>query len=216
MDGRGGHRCARYHDFHLLDKDKSIMTWCIQHVPFFSYYAAIHPCLRAEFIHTQLQKKRKVVTRGIPIHTKLHQRPISQQTDFFDSKEPAKSLSVHIHTYVQHTGETPLQILLLPPRPRILVQMPLDIALLILQRARANLKKSHTHPGSHLRKLHALESRFDKNMMPHFNRILYVLKRDNAVSHFGRGFAGREEVFEDLHAAGTERGSEAVEDEVWV
>jgi len=86
----------------------------------------------------------------------------------------------------------PLQILLLPSRPRVLVEMPLNIPLLIVQRPRPNLKQPHAHPRSHLRQFHRLVPCLDKNMVPDLDRILNVLERDDAVSYFGGGFAGRE------------------------
>jgi hypothetical protein len=94
--------------------------------------------------------------------------------------------------------------------------MPLNIPLLIIQRPRPNLKQPHTHPRPHLGQLDRLEARLDKNMVAHLDSILNILKGDNAVSDFGRGFAGWEEVFEDLYAALAELGAEAFEDEVRV
>ena len=53
-------------------------------------------------------------------------------------------------------------------------------------------------------------------MVPDLDRILNVLERDNAVADFGGGFAGREQVFQDLYAAFSELCAEAFEDEVGV
>jgi hypothetical protein len=69
-----------------------------------------------------------------------------------------------------------LQILLLPPRPRILIQMPLDIPLFILQRARPNLKQPHTHSWSDLRQLDSLVARLDKHVVSHFDCVFDVFK----------------------------------------
>jgi len=94
--------------------------------------------------------------------------------------------------------------------------MPLDIALLILQRTRPDLKESHTHPWPHFCKLDALKASLDKDVMPNLNGILYILKRDDAIAYFRRSFAGREQVFENLDAAGAKLCGEAFKDEVGV
>ena len=52
--------------------------------------------------------------------------------------------------------------------------------------------------------------------MPHFNRILDVLKRDHAAPYLLVVFPRREEVLEDCDDAVAELGREAFEDEVWV
>jgi hypothetical protein len=54
--------------------------------------------------------------------------------------------------------------------------MPLHISLFILERARAYLKKPHTHPRPHLRQLHRLIARFDKHMVPDFDCVFDVFE----------------------------------------
>ena len=73
-------------------------------------------------------------------------------------------------------GKTHLQIVLLPPRPRVLVQVPLDIALLVVQRAGPDLKQPHAHPRPDLRQLDGLEARLDEDVMSHLDRVLDVLE----------------------------------------
>lgn len=112
-----------------------------------------------------------------------------------------------------------LQIILLPRRPRKLVHMPLDIALLLRDRSRSDLKQAHRHARPHLRQLHALPSRAHKHVVPHLDAVLDVLERHHAAAQLGArrdGFPGGEDVFEDLHDAFPERGAESFEDEVRV
>jgi hypothetical protein len=102
-----------------------------------------------------------------------------------------------------------LQILLLPPRPRILIQMPLHIALFILERASAYLKQPHTHARPHLCQLHRLIARFDKDVVSDFDCVFDVFEavpmsvleskggrgqrdvRNYAIPDFGRALTRR-------------------------
>jgi len=49
-------------------------------------------------------------------------------------------------------------------------------------------------------------------VVPDLDRVFDVLERDDAVSDFGGGFAGREKVFENLNAAFSQLCAEAFED----
>ena len=76
--------------------------------------------------------------------------------------------------------------------------MPLDISILILQRALPNLEQAHRHPRPNLRQLDAAMARPHKDVVSDFYTILYILEGYDAVAHglCGRDFLPRrEEVF---------------------
>ena len=112
-----------------------------------------------------------------------------------------------------------LQIVLLLRGPRVLVQSPLNITILVLQRSATDLETAHRHSWSDLCQLHALVSSLHKDVVAHFDRILDVLERHNSASKLGsvrNGVARWEDVLEDLDNALAEIGGEALKDEVWV
>jgi len=90
------------------------------------------------------------------------------------------------------------QIILLLTRPSILIQTPLHIAILILQRPTPNLKTPHRHPRPHLRQLDTLISCLHKHMMADLDAILDVLERHHSAAQLrlvGDGFSGWEDMF---------------------
>ena len=115
-----------------------------------------------------------------------------------------------------------LQVIFLPPRACVLVQMPLHISLLLLHRAAAYLKQSHRHPRPHFRQLHLLVTRFHKHMVPDLNTIFPIDERHHTVPQFlarrrrRHRFSGRKQMFQDLHDPLPERGAEALEHKVRV
>jgi len=74
------------------------------------------------------------------------------------------------------------KIVFLPTRPRVLIQPPFYITILILQRPSSNLETSHRHSWAYFRQFHTLISRLNKHMMPDFNAIFNVLECDNSTS----------------------------------
>jgi hypothetical protein len=115
---------------------------------------------------------------GVSLHQRLHVHLILSTA--FNTMQHTFSLSRALSLATPNTppivSPRRLQILLLPSRPRVLVQMPLDITFLILQRSSPDFKKPHAHPRSHLRQLNSLVSSFDKHMVSHFNRVFNVLE----------------------------------------
>lgn len=94
--------------------------------------------------------------------------------------------------------------------------MPLDIPVLVVERARPDLKQPHRHPRSHLGQLDAPIARLDEDVVPDLDAVLDVLERDDPAAQPGRAVARREEVLQDLDDALAQRRREAVEDEVRV
>jgi hypothetical protein len=127
-----------------------------------------------------------------------------------------------------------LQILLLPACPGILVEVPLDIAFLILQRPCSDLEKPHAHSGTDLRQLNSLVARLDKDMVSHFDRVFDVFESVNSlalgmgsdsgvsdlryysVSHLCRALPWWKEMLEDLNYPLAEFCAEPLEYQVWV
>jgi hypothetical protein len=115
---------------------------------------------------------------GVSLHLSLHVHPILSTA--LNTMQHRSSLSRGHSLATANTSPivSPrhLQILLLPSRPRVLIQMPLDITFLILQRSSPDFKKPHAHPRPHLRQLNSLVSSFDKHMVPDFDCVFNVLK----------------------------------------
>lgn len=112
-----------------------------------------------------------------------------------------------------------LQIVLLLRRPSVLVESPLNISILVLQRPSTNLEAAHRHSWSDLCQLNALVSSLHKDVVAHLNRILDVFKRYNSASKLGsvcNGVARWKDVLEDLDDALAEIGGEALKDEMRV
>ena len=76
----------------------------------------------------------------------------------------------------ERVGKVHLQVVLLPPRPCVLVQVPLHIAFLVVQRARPDLKQPHAHPWPNLCQLDRLEARLHEDVVSHLDRVLDVLE----------------------------------------
>ena len=68
------------------------------------------------------------------------------------------------------------QVVLLPPRSCVLVQMPLDVALLVVQRAGPDLEETHAHPRPDLCQLHRLVSCLDEDVVADLNGVFDVLE----------------------------------------
>jgi hypothetical protein len=115
---------------------------------------------------------------GVSLHQRLHVHLIlSTASNTMQHRFPVwRGLSLVTPNTSPIISPRPLQILLLPSRPRVLIQMPLDITFLILQRSSPDFKKPHAHPRPHLRQLNSLVSSFDKHMVSHFNRVFNVLE----------------------------------------
>ena len=94
--------------------------------------------------------------------------------------------------------------------------MPLDIPVLTLRRALANLKQPHRHPRTNLGKLNTLIASFDEYVVAHFDRIFDVLKCDDARAQFRTSLSRREEVLENLYDSASQGCREAFEDEMRV
>jgi hypothetical protein len=118
-----------------------------------------------------------------------------------------RSLNLHLFTS---------QIILLLTCPRVLIQMPLHIPILILQRPAPNLKKPHCHPGPHLRQFYTLIPGLYKDVMPYLDTIFHVFKCDHPIADLLREFPWWEDVLEDLDDSLAEICGEALEDEVRV
>lgn len=71
---------------------------------------------------------------------------------------------------------SPLQIILLSSRPCVLVQMPLHIALLVIQSARSDFEQAHAHPWSDFSQLNGLVSRLDEDVVADFDSVFDVLE----------------------------------------
>jgi hypothetical protein len=69
-----------------------------------------------------------------------------------------------------------LQIILLSPCPCVLIEMPLDIALLIVQCASPNLEEAHAHARPNLGKLHGLIACLHKDVVADFDCVFDVLE----------------------------------------
>lgn len=87
------------------------------------------------------------------------------------------------------------QIILLSACPGVLVQPPLDIAILILQCASTDLEAPHRHPRPHLSQFDTLVSSLYKDMVSNFDTIIDVFECHNSTSNFRsvcNGFSRRE------------------------
>lgn len=68
------------------------------------------------------------------------------------------------------------QVVLLAARPCVLVQVPLDVALLVVQRASADLEQTHAHARAHLGQLDRLVAGLDEDVVADFYCVLDVLE----------------------------------------
>jgi hypothetical protein len=80
------------------------------------------------------------------------------------------------------TSATTSEVLLLPPCPRILVEVPLHIALLVIQRTRSYLKQPHTHSGAYFSELDGLVAGLDEDVVANFNGVFDVFESIVEVS----------------------------------
>jgi hypothetical protein len=88
----------------------------------------------------------------------------------------------HNFLHVLHIKSPSSQVLLLPARPGILVEMPLHIALLVLQRSCPNLKQPHRHARAHFRELDGLVARLDEDVMADFDGVFNVFEAGSPLA----------------------------------
>jgi hypothetical protein len=111
------------------------------------------------------------------------------------------------------------QIILLSTCSGVLVQAPLNVSILILQRSSSDLETSHRHSWSDLSQLNTLISCFHKYVVPYFDAILDILKCDDSASKFGfvcDSFAWREYVLQYLDDSKSQFRCKAFEDQMWI
>jgi hypothetical protein len=60
--------------------------------------------------------------------------------------------------------------------------MPLDITLLIIQRARPDLEQPHAHPRSDFRELDGLVARLDEDVMADFDGVFNVFEAGSPLA----------------------------------
>lgn len=90
---------------------------------------------------------------------------------------------------------------LLPTCAGVRVEVPLNIAVFVLERTAAYLKGSETHTRPHLAELTGIIRCPDKHMMPDLYDIVHVLEGNNSAAlrfAFSRWQRGKE-VLENLH-----------------
>ena len=78
------------------------------------------------------------------------------------------------------TSTDRLQVILLATCSCVLVKMPLDVSLLVIQRTRPNLKQAHVHSRTHLCQLDRLVSCLDKDMVADFDCVFDVFESNKS------------------------------------
>lgn len=94
-----------------------------------------------------------------------------------------------------------LEEVLLPARAGVRVEVPFDIAVLILKRAATNFERSKTHARSYLAELAGVIGSPDEDVVPDLDNIIHVLEGDDSAAlrlAFGSWKRG-EEVLENLY-----------------
>lgn len=74
------------------------------------------------------------------------------------------------------------QIVLLLARTRVLVEMPLDVTVLVVQGPASYLERPHAHPGANLAELAGIVRSADEHMVPHLDDVVDVLEGDNPAT----------------------------------
>lgn len=111
------------------------------------------------------------------------------------------------------------QIILLSTCSGVLVQSPLHISILILQRPASDLETPHRHSGPDLSQFYTLISCLHKNVVPNLDAVLNILECDDSASKLGfvgDSFAWWEYVFQYLDDSESQFRCKAFEDKVWV
>lgn len=165
-----------------------------------------HGCHRlvVAMVHTQMLRLYPTIsrlTRQLCMKTlKIHPFFYFPTCEYLPFKTPTPRYAKLRCLFSMHR----LQIVLLLRRPRVLVESPLNISILVLQRSSTNLEAAHRHSWSDLCQLNALVSSFHKDVVAHLNSILDVLERYNSASKLGSvcdGVARWKDVLEDLDDA---------------
>lgn len=108
------------------------------------------------------------------------------------------------------------KVVLLAGGAGVLVHVPLDVAVLVLEGAGPDLEQAHRHAGADLCQLDALVARLYKDVVADLYAVVDVFEGDDAGTEFGRGLARGEQVLQDLYDAAAQGRGEAFEDEVRV
>ena len=91
--------------------------------------------------------------------------------------------------HAKQTTDNPLfpasQIILLSTCSGVLIQTPLHISILILQRPASDLETPHRHSGPNLCQFDTLISCLHKHVVSNLDAILNVLECDDSASKFG-------------------------------
>lgn len=104
------------------------------------------------------------------------------------------------------------QVLLLASSPCVLIEMPLNVSLFVVQCASPNLEQSHAHPWSDLCQLHSLISGLDENVMSYFDCVVVVLEGHNSIADLCRAFPWWKQMLDYLHDPLAEFRGEALKD----
>lgn len=108
------------------------------------------------------------------------------------------------------------KIVLLSARPGVLVHVPLNITILVLESATPDLKQSHGHPGANLGQLDTLVTSLDKDVMSDLNAVIDILEGDDSATKIGAGLSGGKQVLQNLDYSLTQFCGETLKDQVWV